>query len=51
MVNRYKCVKMMVSRELMFLRKCIDFCVIDDDTLLAASHTVKTVWYGLPMVW
>jgi hypothetical protein len=25
----------------MFSRKCIDFCVIDDDTLLAASQQVE----------
>jgi hypothetical protein len=28
----------------MFLRKCIDFCVIDDDTLLAASQQVENEW-------
>jgi hypothetical protein len=28
----------------MFLRKCIDFCVIDDDTLLAASQQVENKW-------
>jgi hypothetical protein len=38
------CVKMVVFRELMFLRKCIDFCVIDDDTLLAASQQVENEW-------